>query len=356
MKKYLTLENGDQFIGTACGDLSKEIKGELVFTTSMVGYQETLTDPSYTNQIITFTYPLIGNYGISLHANQSPAVAASAVVMQELASTVFHYQSVMTLDDFLKKAGVPGITGIDTRQLTKIIRKHGTMKASLTNQPLAASSFNTAQSVESVVKSATFSTPQADKPDHVVLMDFGVKTNIVESLKNFGANVTVVTPDASFESISALHPDGILLSNGPGNPEDFADVLPVIRQLQDTYPLFGICLGHQLLALANGARTYKMVFGHRGINHPVKNLLTGEVVITSQNHGYAVDVDSVEDTPLEVTALEINDKTCEGLRYPGRPVFSVQYHPEAAPGPHEATRLFSQFIDLMHANGGVENA
>lgn len=356
MKKYLTLETGEEFVGTAVGDLSKEIKGELVFTTSMVGYQESITDPSYTNQIITFTYPLIGNYGISLHANQSPTVAASAVVMQEIATTVFHYQSVMTLDEFLKKSNVPGIAGIDTRQLTKIIRKHGTMKASLTNQPLAQSSFNKSQSADMIVKSATFSIPSDQKPDHVVLVDFGVKTNIVESLQNFGANVTVVTPDATFDSIQALHPDGILLSNGPGNPEDWSDFLPVIRELQASYPLFGICLGHQLLALANGARTYKMVFGHRGINHPVKNLLTDDVVITSQNHGYAVDIDSVDETPLEVTAIEINDQTCEGLRYPGRPVFSVQYHPEAAPGPHEATRLFSHFVDLMHTNGGVKHA
>lgn len=353
MKKYLTLENGDVFVGNACGALCNEIKGELVFTTSMTGYQETLTDPSYTNQIITFTYPLIGNYGISLNANQSPAVAASAVVMHEIASTVFHYQSVMSLNDFLDKAGVPGITGIDTRKLTKIIRKHGTMKASLTNQPLADSQLNTTQSVEQVVKSATFTTPQDEHPDHVVLVDFGVKSNIVNSLQKLGCNVTIVTPEASFKDIEQLHPTGILLSNGPGDPEDWESFLPVIRELQDHYPLFGICLGHQLLALANGARTYKMVFGHRGINHPVKNLLTNEVVITSQNHGYAVDVDSVKDTPLEVTALEINDKTCEGLRYPNRPVFSVQYHPEAAPGPHEANHLFNQFIDLMnaHTNG-----
>ncbi|GAX04711.1 carbamoyl phosphate synthase small subunit [Secundilactobacillus pentosiphilus] len=356
MKKYLTLENGDQFVGTAVGDLAKEIKGELVFTTSMVGYQETLTDPSYTNQIITFTYPLIGNYGISLHANQSPTVAASAVVMQEIATTVFHYQSVMTLDDFLKKSGVPGITGVDTRKLTKIIRKHGTMKASLTNQPLAKSTFNKTKSVDMVVKSATFSHHSDENPKHVVLVDFGVKANILESLKNFGANVTVVTPEASFDAITALHPDGILLSNGPGDPEDWCDFLPVIRKLQEHYPLFGICLGHQLLALANGARTYKMTFGHRGINHPVKNLLTDQVVITTQNHGYAVDIDSVSDTPLEVTAVEINDHSCEGLRYPGKPVFSVQYHPEAAPGPHEATRLFSKFIDSMHTNGGVQHA
>ena len=231
MKKYLTLENGEQFVGTAVGDLTKEIKGELVFTTSMVGYQESITDPSYTNQIITFTYPLIGNYGISLHANQSPTIAASAVVMQEIATTVFHYQSVMTLDEFLKKSGVPGITGVDTRKLTKIIRKHGTMKASLTNQPLSKSSFNQTKAVDMVVKSATFSHPENEHPDHVVLVDFGVKANIVKSLRNFGANVTVVTPEANFESIEALHPDGILLSNGPGDPEEFTDFLPVIREL-----------------------------------------------------------------------------------------------------------------------------
>ncbi len=276
--------------------------------------------------------------------------------MQEIATTVFHYQSVMTLDEFLKKSGVPGITGVDTRKLTKIIRKHGTMKASLTNQPLSKSSFNQTKAVDMVVKSATFSHPENEHPDHVVLVDFGVKANIVKSLRNFGANVTVVTPEANFESIEALHPDGILLSNGPGDPEEFTDFLPVIRELQEHYPLFGICLGHQLLALANGARTYKMVFGHRGINHPVKNLLTGEVIITSQNHGFAVDIDSVDETPLEVTAIEINDQTCEGLRYPGKPVFSVQYHPEAAPGPHEATRLFSKFIGSMHTNGGVQHA
>lgn len=352
MKKYLTLENGDVFVGEACGDLAAEIDGELVFTTSMTGYQETLTDPSYENQIITFTYPLIGNYGISLGTNQSDSVKAAAVVVREMTDQVFHYQSVMSLDAFLKQAKVPGISGIDTRQLTKIIRQYGTMKASLTNQPINQTSVE-AQSKPSFVKSATLSVTDDKDVEHVVVVDFGVKDNIVKSLQRPGVDVTVVTPDSTFEDIESLHPTGILLSNGPGDPQDYSAFLPTIQKLQDNYPLMGICLGHQLLALANGSKTYKMTFGHRGINHPVKNLMTQDVFITSQNHGYAVDIDSVKPTPLEVTAVEVNDKTCEGLRYPGRPIFSVQYHPEAAPGPHDATKLFDDFIDLMHVNGGV---
>lgn len=353
MKKYLTLENGDVFVGNAAGDLTKEINGELVFTTSMTGYQETLTDPSYTNQIITFTYPLIGNYGISLGVNQSPSVAAAAVVAQEFTEEVYHYESVMTVSEFLAKAGVPAITGVDTRKLTKVIREHGTMTASLTNAPLPDTQSVGGEAVSDVVKSATYTANETSPNTHVVLVDFGVKNNIIKSLQALDVDVTVVTPDATLADINALHPDGILLSNGPGNPEDFSHFLPVISSLQDSYPLFGICLGHQLLALANGAHTYKMSFGHRGINHPVKNLKTGEVIITSQNHGYAVDIDSVAATPLEVTGIEINDNTCEALEYPNRPVFSVQYHPEAAPGPHEARRLFSKFVELMHANGGI---
>lgn len=350
MKKYLTLENGDVFVGEACGDLGAEIDGELVFTTSMTGYQETLTDSSYKKQIITFTYPLIGNYGISLGTNQSDTVQAAAVVVKELTDQVFHYQSVISLDAFLKQSKVPAISGIDTRQLTKIIRRYGTMKASLTNQPIVKAE---PEHQTSIIKSATLSAGDAKDVEHVVVVDFGVKDNIVKSLQRPGVDVTVVTPDSTFEDIAALHPTGILLSNGPGDPTDYEDFVPVIQKLQDNYPLFGICLGHQLLALANGATTYKMTFGHRGINHPVKNIITGDIYITSQNHGYAVDIDSVKDTPLEVTAIEVNDQTCEGLRYPGRPVFSVQYHPEAAPGPHEATKLFTDFIEMMHVNGGV---
>lgn len=352
MKKYLTLENGDVFVGTACGDLAGEIDGELVFTTSMTGYQETLTDPSYKNQIITFTYPLIGNYGISLGTNQSDKVEAAAVVMKEMTDQVFHYQSVISLDAYLKQSKIPAISGIDTRQLTKIIRQYGTMKASLTNFPIdAQKTANDHQA--SVIKMASLSTSGDKENDHVVVVDFGVKDNIVRSMQRPGIDVTVVTPDSTYEDISELHPTGILLSNGPGDPQDYSNFLPVIEKLQANFPIFGICLGHQLLALANGAKTYKMTFGHHGINHPVKNLETGDIFITSQNHGYAVDADSVKSTPLKVTALEVNDKTVEGLRYPGRPIFSVQYHPEAAPGPHDATKLFDHFIELMHTNEEV---
>lgn len=265
---------------------------------------------------------------------------------------VYHYQSVISLDAFLKQQKVPAISGIDTRQLTKIIRQYGTMKASLTNQPVNAKEAEMAHQ-SAIVKSATRSVTDGKENEHVVVIDFGVKSNIVRSLQRPEIDVTVVTPESTFEDISELHPTGILLSNGPGDPTDYSDFLPVIQKLQEQYPIFGICLGHQLLALANGATTYKMTFGHRGSNHPVKDLITGDIYMTSQNHGYAVDIDSVKSTPLEVTALEVNDKTCEGLRYPGRPIFSVQYHPEAAPGPHDAKPLFDKFIDLMHVNGGV---
>lgn len=318
----------------------------------MTGYQENLTDPSYKDQIITFTYPLIGNYGISLGTSQSDQIQASAVVVREMTDDVFHYQSVITLDAFLKQQHIPAISGIDTRQLTKIIRQYGTMKASLTNQPVKATETEAAHEAE-IVKSATRSVTDGKENEHVVVVDFGVKSNIVQSLQQRGIDVTVVTPESTFEDISALHPSGILLSNGPGDPQDYGDFLPVIQKLQDHFPIFGICLGHQLLALANGATTYKMTFGHRGSNHPIKDLITGEIYMTAQNHGYAVDIDSVKSSPLEVTAIEVNDKTCEGLQYPGRPVFSVQYHPEAAPGPHDAKPLFDKFIDLMHVNGGV---
>ncbi|EHO49764.1 carbamoyl-phosphate synthase, small subunit [Lentilactobacillus kisonensis DSM 19906 = JCM 15041] len=352
MKKYLTLENGDVFVGTACGDLGGEINGELVFTTSMTGYQETLTDPSYQNQIITFTYPLIGNYGISLGTNQSNKVEAAAVVVKEMTEQAFHYQSVISLDAYLKQSKIPAISGIDTRQLTKIIRQYGTMKASLTNFPVDKKK-SASDHQASIIKMASLSASSDKKIDHVVLVDFGVKANIVKSLQRKEIDVTVVTPESTYEDIAKLHPTGILLSNGPGDPTAYSDFLPVIKKLQEAFPIFGICLGHQLLALANGAKTYKMTFGHRGINHPVKNLENGDIFITSQNHGYAVDADSIKETPLKVTALEVNDKTVEGLRYPGRPIFSVQYHPEAAPGPHDAAKLFDHFIDLMHATEEV---
>ena len=352
MKKYLTLENGDTFVGEACGDKTAEIDGELVFTTSMTGYQETVTDPSYEGQIILFTYPLIGNYGISMATSQSDSVTAWAVVVREMTDEVSHYQSVLTMNSFLKQAGVPAISGVDTRQLTKIILRYGTMKASLTNQPINQEETQTPNL--SVIEEKKFSSQANSETKEIVLVDFGVKDNIVSLLQQENVNVTVVSPESTLQDIESLHPSGILLSNGPGDPTDWEAFVPVIQALQEKYPIFGICLGHQLLALANGAKTYKLPFGHRGINHPVKDLQTGKIFITSQNHGYAVDIDSIADTPLELTAIEVNDKTCEGLRYPGKPIFSVQFHPEAAPGPHEATELFDKFLNTV--NGGVVNA
>ncbi len=354
MKKYLTLENGDVFVGEASGDTAAEVEGELIFTTSMTGYQETVTDPSYTGQIICFTYPLIGNYGISKDVSQSKEIAPTAVVASEIEKHPYHYESVISMDDFLKEKHVPAITGIDTRELTKVIRKHGTMAANLTNHPVSKSLNDNNEKILSKIKLASMSTSNNSQTDHVVLIDFGVKNNIIKCLQDLDVDVTVVAPDVTFEDIEQLNPTGILISNGPGDPTEYTSFLPVIRKLQDNYPLLGICLGNQLLALANGAKTYKMTFGHRGINHPVKNLETGKIYITSHNHGYAVDADSIKNTPLKITEVEVNDGTVEGLRLPGKPVFSVQYHPEAAPGPHDATKIFNDFINIMHESEGVK--
>ncbi|GAY72342.1 carbamoyl phosphate synthase small subunit [Lentilactobacillus kosonis] len=350
MKKYLTLADGQTFIGEAHGDKTAEIEGELVFTTSMTGYQETITDPSYDGQIILFTSPLIGNYGVSEGINQSSSITARAVIVREMTAEVYHYQSKTTMNDFLKAAGVPAISGIDTRHLTKIIRHFGTMNASLTNQPV---SYEQIANLSETSGFRTNITPSSSNRP-VVVIDFGVKNNIVKLLQAQNVPTTVVSPNSTLADIKALEPSGILLSNGPGDPTDYTELLPTIQALQEKYPIFGICLGHQLLALANGATTYKLPFGHRGINHPVKDLTTGNIFITSQNHGYAVDVDSLANTPLELTAEDVNDKTCEGLQYPGKPVFSVQFHPEAAPGPHEATKLFNKFVNYVH--GGTTNA
>lgn len=347
MKKYLTLETGQVFVGTACGDTIAERWGELVFTTNMTGYQETLTDPSYTNQLVMFTYPLIGNYGVQSNTSQSESVKASAMIVQELAPSISDEPS---LDHLLKMNHTPAISEIDTRQLTKIIRQEGTIHASLTNQPVK--DFNTSFQNQTILHDLEIK-PLESHPNknlHVVLLDFGVKHGIIESLETLGVTVSVVSPSTTLTAIEALHPDGVLLSNGPGNPTEYANSLPLIKQLADKYPLLGICLGHQLLALAEGATTYKLPFGHRGSNHPVKNLIDGSFQMTTQNHGFAVSAASIADTPLEVTASELNDQSCEALRLPGKPVFSVQYHPEAAPSPHDAKNVFTKFTSLM--NGG----
>jgi len=348
MQKYLTLADGTQWIGTAFGDRSVEGAGNLVFNTGMLGYQETITDPSYLNQLIAFTYPLIGNYGIDPTVNQAATIGTQAVIVHELADFSDHYSSRETLDSFLFTHHVPGIQGIDTRELTIHLRHTGTQLAIISNQPvtnfqLKAASLPIKQlTPQPVPVQAT----QGSRP-HIVILDFGEKTAITQELVARGCQVSVMPATSSFNLIQAYHPDGILLSNGPGNPEAQAAVLPLIRQLAAHYPLAGICLGHQLIALAYGAKTYQLTFGHHGLNHPVQTLATGNVIMTAQNHDFAVDPASVEKTPLQVTAVELNDGSVEGLTLPGQTVMSVQFHPEAHPGPTEAGQFFDHFIHTL---------
>lgn len=350
MKSYLVLEDGLTFAGDAFG-AHIAAAGEVVFNTGMTGYQEAITDPSYTNQLITFTYPLIGNYGIDAAHNQAKAAGCAAIIVRQLADLPNHYAQQMNLDEFLQQQNVPGIQGIDTRQLTKHIRQQGTLKAILTTQPLTVpfmAAYAAIKQKKAPLERATFTTPQAQQ--HVVLIDFGTKQAIIDQLLAQHCNVDVVPYTTSLSAIDALQPDGIFLSNGPDDPADYQAALPLIQALQTKYPLAGICLGHQLLALANGAKTYKLQYGHRGLNHPVKNIATGKTILTSQNHGYAVAADSLANTPLQMTAYELNDHSVEGLRHESLPVISVQYHPEANPGPTDALGFFTEFCTLMNTN------
>ncbi len=349
MKRYLILEDGTTFAGQAFGDLTKEVSGEVVFNTGMTGYQEAITDPSYTNQLITFTYPLIGNYGIDQNRSQSLKATCTAVIVHQLAEQSFHYTSQENLDDFLKAQQIPGISGIDTRALTKHLRQHGTMTGILSNQAQVVNFTKATQQTltekEPAYQTKYYSTNTTKH--HVVLIDFGVKQAIINNLLAHDCSVDVVPYTSDFATIANLNPDGILLSNGPADPTDYADSLPLIQQLQTHYPLAGICLGHQLFALANGATTYQLSYGHRGLNHPVKNLITGKTIMTSQNHGYAVAADSLATTPLQVTQIEGNDGSIEGLKHETLPAISVQYHPEANPGPSDGNLFFNQFNQLM---------
>ncbi len=348
MKKYLYLQDGTHFEGTAFGaDL--EIAGEVVFNTSMVGYQEALTDPSYANQLLTFTYPLIGTYGIDQSRNQSAGILAQCAIVHTLENEPG--PTGITLDQFLKANHTPGIAGVDTRALTKHIRQSHTMQAVLLNQPLAGDFETTFQTLFAQCKKQPqlgHSTYHSDATNakHVVMIDFGTKQAIIDSLVASGIDVTVVPYTADLAMIQNFQPDGILLSNGPGDPTDY-DVLPLIQALEHLYPTAGICLGHQILALANGAKTKAMAYGHRGINHPVHGVDSLHAIITSQNHGYVVDADSLRATDLVVTELEGDDGTVEGLAHKWLPMFSVQYHPEANPGPHDAVNFFTQFKQLM---------
>ncbi|MHA3066126.1 carbamoyl phosphate synthase small subunit [Lacticaseibacillus saniviri] len=352
MKRYLILEDGSVFAGEGFG-APTITTGEIVFNTGMSGYQETITDQSYNGQIITFTYPLIGNAGINRDDYESINPTTKGVVVREVARIPGNWRAQMSLDEFLKRKNIPGISGIDTRALTKILRDHGTMKASIVDaaddhafDQLKALVLPKNQ-VQQVSTSQPYPAPATGH--NVVVIDFGLKHSILRELGNRNCNLTVMPYTTTAEEILDLNPDGVMLSNGPGDPKDVPEALTMIRGIQGKIPLFGICLGHQLFALANGADTFKMHFGHRGFNHPVREIATGRIDFTSQNHGYAVDPDSINPDTLLVTHEEINDHTVEGLRHRLYPAFSVQYHPDAAPGPHDANHLFDEFIEMMDA-------
>ncbi len=352
MKRYLVLEDGTYYEGEGFGFDQYQI-GELVFNTSMTGYQEILTDNSYCGQIVMMTYPLIGNYGINRDDNESVVPHVFGFVIKDYCETPSNFRSEETLDAYLKRVKIPGIYGVDTREITKKIRAIGTLKASFCNtkdeidelvQKLKSADFLHDQ-VARVSTKTIYPIPGRGKK--IVVMDFGIKLSILRELAQRGCDLTVVPYDTSAEEILAMHPDAVFLSNGPGDPADLTDVIENIKKLIPNTVIFGICLGCQLIALASGAKTYKLKFGHRGGNHPVVNLKTGKVEITSQNHGFAVNIDSLKDTDLKMSYEALNDKSCEGVRHTKYPVFAVQYHPEANAGPQDSNYLFDEFIELI---------
>ena len=354
-KAYLILDGGQVFEGYRFG-AEGDALGELVFTTGMVGYIETLTDPSYYGQIVLQTFPLIGNYGmISEDFEGKPA--ARGYVVREWCDTPSNFRSEGTVDEFLKKAGIPGIWGVDTREITRIIRERGVMNAIIADSVPADLSPLHTYTITDAVKSVSCAAPlaypaQGEERFKVTLIDYGFKMNIVRELTKRGCAVTVVPYHTPAEEILAARPDGVMLSNGPGDPEENVESIREIQKLLGKVPIFGICLGHQLLALANGGKTVKLKYGHRGANQPAKELYGKRTYITSQNHGYAVVSDSIGDVG-RVTMINANDGTCEGIEYPALHAFSVQFHPEACSGPLDTNYLFDQFFTWM---GGKENA
>jgi carbamoyl-phosphate synthase small subunit len=357
MKAMLALEDGRIFEGTSFGSPGEQT-GEIVFNTGMTGYQEVLTDPSYKGQIVTMTYPLIGNYGITDEYSESRSLWLSGFVVGELCTTPRNWKSEKTLDTYLKEHNITGIEGIDTRALTRHIRDKGAMKGIISTEDSSRDSLlskvRASQDLvgRDLARAVTCERPYDFTEEgkyRVVVMDFGVKTSILCQLRDAGCSIQVVRADASLEEIMALNPDGILLSNGPGDPAPIGYAIDTIRQVlaMGTIPLFGICLGHQLLGIALGGTTYKLKFGHHGSNHPVRDIRTGKIHITVQNHGFCVDIDTLDKNTVEITHINLNDHTLEGMRHRELPVFSVQFHPEAGPGPHDARYLFGHFTELM---------
>ncbi len=370
-KAILALEDGAVFEGWSFG-FSGEKSGEIVFNTSMTGYQEILTDPSYKGQIVTMTYPLIGNYGINQEDIESQEPKVEGFIVKENSSVFSNWRGNRSLSDYLNRHRIMGVEGMDTRAITRHIRLAGAMKAVLSTDDLDRNRLiekarNSRGLIgRDLVKEVTcekslpwksgnesqFLNHFSPPPDFqfrpkVVALDYGVKYNILRSLCDWNCEVTVLPASSSAEFVLSHHPDGILLSNGPGDPEGVPYAIETLRQLIGKKPIFGICLGHQLLGLALGGKTFKLKFGHRGANQPVKDLKTGKVMITSQNHGFCVDPNSLNPAEVELTQVNLNDQTLEGMRHRRFPIFSVQYHPEASPGPHDTQDLFGEFVKMM---------
>ena len=353
MKAYLILEDGSVYEGNSVG-AEKSVVSEIVFNTSMTGYLEVMTDPSYAGQAVVMTYPLIGNYGICYEDIESNKAWVDAFIVRELSEVASNFRNEDSIQNFLKVNNIPCITGIDTRDLTKRLREYGTMNGMI----ITTGSYDISEvsqkikeySVKGVVKktSTDKSYTLDGKGKRVVLMDFGAKRNIAKQLQKRGCEVIVVPCDTTAEDIIKLNPDGIMLSNGPGDPKENVDIIKEIKKLYDSdIPIFAICLGHQLMALATGADTYKLKYGHRGGNHPVKDLENGKTYISSQNHGYAVDESTLNKSICIPAFVNVNDNTNEGLRYINKNIFTVQYHPEACPGPRDNSYLFDKFIKMM---------
>ena len=375
MKALIALEDGTVFEGRSFTGTGEAV-GEIVFNTSMSGYQEILTDPSYTGQIVTMTYPLIGNYGVNPEDMESAGVHPKAFLVKEYSAIPSNFRSRQTLADFLSNHNVLGVEGFDTRALVRHIRTAGAMKGIVSTEDLSTESL-TARAAQwtglvgqDMVKLVScrepygwadnnpaagtdFSTsPGNNNGLKVVAFDFGIKYNQIRILAAKGCRVQVVPATTDADTVLGMNPDGIFLSNGPGDPAGVEGVVETIRSLLGKKPIFGICLGHQILGLAYGGRTYKLKFGHRGGNQPVKDLLTGKIEITAQNHGFCVDMDSLNPDTVELTHINLNDNSCEGMKHKQFPAFSVQYHPEHAPGPHDAIYLFDRFIDMMKEQQG----
>ncbi len=370
-KAILASEDGSIFEGRSFGSPG-ENAGELVFNTSMTGYQEILTDPSYKGQIVIMTYPLIGNYGVNEEDIESQGPKVEGFIVKENSTLFSNWRSDKHLSDYLIQHHIMGVEGMDTRALTKHIRSVGAMKAILSTEDLdqdhlvekakASPGLIGRDLVREVTCDKAYQWTSCNDPQlsihdlrpttfhfrpKVVVLDYGVKYNILRSLRDWNCEVVVLPASSSAESVLSYQPDGILLSNGPGDPEGVPYAIETVRQLIGKKPIFGICLGHQLLGLALGGKTFKLKFGHRGANQPVKDLKTGRVMITSQNHGFCVDPDSLNPDEIELTQINLNDHTSEGMRHKRLPIFSVQYHPEASPGPHDTQNIFGEFVKMM---------